>query len=670
MIVETQNYLSLKELCMELSISVATGQNWIKLGKIKPDFIHEKRAFFTTDYVMGLKNSIITGDVKALKSRRNKKYVSGNSFYNSYISESCDAVLQLQKVFALIDENEIVVDDDIIRILVADAALHLFASKEHLSFEADKNLLQKFLRKEISIGKFDPFISNLISDRDITLKFCSDYSILFGLKYEYEANEDILGLIYISCKNIGKRKATGSYFTPTKVVKKLIRHLPVEKESRILDPCCGTGNFLMQLPGKISAENIYGSDIDEISVLIARVNMALKFPDTDPDIICEHISLRNYLTTDSEEKYDFIIGNPPWGFEFDDAEADEFRHKFVAATGKSIESYDIFIEQALGQLSPYGRLAFVLPEALLNVKSHMPIRHLIIENNSILSLDFLGNAFDGVQCPCIILQLQHTGKAIATTGMKVDDGKRSFVISSDREVSAECFSFTTSDEEYEILKKLKEKENNHYLKDNADFALGIVTGNNKEYISNTRTDSNEMILKGSDICKYHINQTDNYISFDPEKFQQVAQPKYYRAKEKLLYRFICNRLVFAYDDNQTLSLNSCNIVIPQIEELDMKYVLAVLNSRIAQFIFIKEFNSVKILRNHIESIPIPALNSDSQREIIELADKLISFNNVTSDEAKALYDEIDDKISEIFALSEKEKEIIRTVVDSGSSFLV
>lgn len=52
------------------------------------------------------------------------------------------------------------------------------------------------------------------------------------------------------------------------------------------------------------------------------------------------------------------------------------------------------------------------------------------------------------------------------------------------------------------------------LKNNADFALGIVTGNNKKYISNNKTADNEMILKGSDISKYHIKQSDNYIIFN------------------------------------------------------------------------------------------------------------------------------------------------------------
>lgn len=148
--------------------------------------------------------------------------------------------------------------------------------------------------------------------------------------------------------------------------------------------------------------------------------------------------------------------------------------------------------------------------------------------------------------------------------MNVNTGTASFTINIERTVSAEYFSFTTSDAEYNVLCKIRSMPNSAYLLDNADFALGIVTGNNKEYISDIKNENNEMILKGADICKYHITRTNNYIVFKPENFQQAAPTEMYRSPEKLLYRFISSQLVFAYDDKQTLSLNSCNIVIPRL----------------------------------------------------------------------------------------------------------
>lgn len=56
-------------------------------------------------------------------------------------------------------------------------------------------------------------------------------------------------------------------------------------------------------------------------------------------------------------------------------------------------------------------------------------------------------------------------------------------------------------------------QNAAYLKGNAKFALGIVTGNNKEYILAEKRDDNEIILKGSDIQRYGMTPSGNYIRF-------------------------------------------------------------------------------------------------------------------------------------------------------------
>ena len=176
-----------------------------------------------------------------------------------------------------------------------------------------------------------------------------------------------------------------------------------------------------------------------------------------------------------------------------------------------------------------------------------------------------------------------------------------------------------------------------------------------------------MILKGSDLCKYRFHDTDHYIVFKPESFQQIAPTKYYRAEEKLLYRFICNQLVFAYDNRKTLSLNSCNILIPQIPGISVKYVMAVLNSRIAQFYFKKTFHSVKVLRSHIEQIPIPITNTESQEHIIRLADLILSATN--ENDITETYDEIDREIAEIYGLSGEEHLLIKETMKGENLFL-
>ena len=99
----------------------------------------------------------------------------------------------------------------------------------------------------------------------------------------------------------------------------------------------------------------------------------------------------------------------------------------------------------------------------------------------------------------------------------------------------------------------------------------------------------------------------------------------------------------------------------------MKYVLAILNSRIAQFIYKKEFNSVKVLRSHIENIPIPTVDESTQDNIIILTEKLISGLEIH--EAEKVYDELDILVSQVFNLNSDDFEIIKKAVDGENKFL-
>ncbi|MCM1105366.1 MAG: N-6 DNA methylase [Blautia sp.] len=660
--------VSLSDLCKELSISVATGRNWLKLEKITPSSIIKSSAFFSREYVAELKGNIKSGRNSSLKSRRNKKYISGNNVYQSYVSGTSKNIHTVQQIISFIEENNIELTKDVLCAIVAECAVQLILEKNN--YDTFSNSLLKYIQKDLPASGFWFLIDDLIADSPGVKNIIQLYPKLFDHQFVYEQSEDILGLLYISLNNIGCRKATGSYYTPTKIVQRLCGKLfdmntPIGKD--VFDPCCGTGNFILQLPPEIGFDNVYGNDIDTMSVYIARLNYALKYDVRDADTVYAHITEKDYLSFSENRKFDYIIGNPPWGYSFNDSQKTQLREKYVSATSNNIESYDVFVEQALSNLKEGGLLSYVLPEAILNVKTHTPIRKVLLNHSSFQYIEFLGNAFDKVQCPCIILQTAFTNAGFSSVGLRISDASREYTIHTSRKIDAECISFSMTDEEYQVMEKIESLNNKMTLYGNARFALGIVTGNNKEYITQIKTSSNEMILKGSDLCKFRYKPSSNYIAFKPESFQQIAPTEYYRAPEKLLYRFICNQLVFSYDNAQTLSLNSCNILIPEIPDLSIKYIMAVLNSRIAQFYFKKKFNSVKVLRSHIEQIPIPGIEKAAQDEIVSAVDSILeSADSLLIHE---LYDELDEKIADFYNLSVEDYHIIKSSMAGENLFL-
>ena len=85
--------------------------------------------------------------------------------------------------------------------------------------------------------------------------------------------------------------------------------------------------------------------------------------------------------------------------------------------------------------------------------------------------------------------------------------------------------------------------------------------------------------------------------------------------------------------------------------------MAVLNSSVAQFFFSKQFNSVKVLKSHIEQIPIPKVEKAIQQEIEILVDSILTSNDETYEK---LCEKLDEKISYLYGLSDEEILLIKS----------
>lgn len=655
----TQKGLTVDDVCKTLSISKATAKNWIRLGKIVPDIGDQ---LFSTEYVEKFVAELKSGKNTKLKSRRNKKSATGKVLYKDYVHTASN-----QKLVADLLELGIIENERDLLIVLANFAVQLYYQSRNIPF-GNSNVLLDFLSQE-QTSEFHILIKDLIGKDTVAPALINKLLPVLSKEILFVKGEDSLGFVYISLQDIGQRKSSGAYYTPEKVVGELIDRLyendPDLGSKTICDPCCGTGNFLLSLGTKgIDYANLYGQDIDSISVFLSRINIALMAPEMSAVDIQSRIIVGNTYFETFTQKFDVIVGNPPWGSDFSEEDALRCRKLFKTAVGKSIESYNLFVEKALSMLNHKGVLAFVLPEAILSVAAHDTVRRMMIAACSFKFISYLGNVFSGVQCPSIILGIAPDDEK-TVIGCRVSTESDTFVISKPRTFSDGTLSFNVSDEENECLNAISNIKNVVYLKGNAKFALGIVTGNNKKYIFTEKRDDNEVVLKGSDIQRYGMTSSGNYIRFAPESFQQVAPVEMYRAKEKLLYRFICEVPVFTYDDQQTLSLNSCNIVIPDVAGLEMKYILAILNSSVTVYFISKKFNSVKLLRSHIEQMPIPVVPMDIQTSIIKKVDRIMN----SSENISGLYEDLDSDIMQLFGLSRAHRDIIKKFLRKKNLFL-
>ncbi len=640
---ELHTSVTLSQACEFLSISTATGRNWVKSGRLIPSGYKNGQPFFEKKEILQFHKELSDGSLSYLKSRRNKNYRTGTYIASGYIERNSPNHEVIRSLLKEIDVNSFEFSN-----VFLQCALRFFA--EQLMIKTEPSIQNELLNSLIAEPVFEEFLKANSFFKDIC---CT-----------YVPNEDTLGFFYLSLKNLADRKSSGSYYTPAWLAKKLITEQlhDFSTAASVLDPSCGTGCFLLQLPSALPLENIHGYDIDPISIAVTRINLAIKYHISTLQqlhILNKNITLGDFLSQDQSEydQYDIILGNPPWGAKISKQKKNTYEQYLSCAAAVSPESCDLFIEKSIRLLSQKGKLSFVLPEAVLAVKSHTLIRTIIHKETRLCSLDFLGEVFEHVHCPSILMTIEKNEESIFYSNARISQCSIVYSISVERLFQKDFPLFLMPDKEYLLLQKLLSCPSSTTLVDKSVFALGIVTGNNSDHIYKNPAPGLEPIIKGCDINRYHINSASGYIHFDPEQFQQTALESSYRAPEKLVYRFINKQLTFAYDTTGLLTLNSCNILIPQINGLSVKYVMAVLNSGIAQFIFEKCFHSIKVLRSHLEQIPIPMVEKEKQQDIISYVDRLLELKD-NDPACQLIYKTLDQKIAELYQLSKEEYELI------------
>jgi len=186
-----------------------------------------------------------------------------------------------------------------------------------------------FLEEDISLWLLSP----KIEDRCLAL-LCSIVEALTNYDFS-KIDEDIFREIYEEIIERKERRKAGEYYTPEWLVQLILNDVLALREEKkaipkILDPACGSGTFLYRaikiLMEKGSSlrdiiKNMAGVDINPIATLITKANYLIAISDliegseeiTLPIYTKDCLKSPDLFDYDVKiEKYDMIIGNPPW----------------------------------------------------------------------------------------------------------------------------------------------------------------------------------------------------------------------------------------------------------------------------------------------------------------------------------------------------------------------
>lgn len=634
-----EDYLTYEEVSEVLGISSATVRNWVKLGHIKPASVHLGNRFLRS-HINEIKSNITDGSLPKLNKRANKTKAISESIPTEYadnneVLEPISAITKLTKAFNLDKDSVLFV-----------TALNLLTKAGLISNTQNLSINGISYSNDIIKSEIEDWLH---TKEDLQLT--THYKDVLNAKVPI--NCDFLGLLHQTFLFEGEKAKTGSYYTPKYIVDEVVTQ-NIKKGSIVLDPCCGTGQFLLLASEKIdNPSNLWGFDIDKNAIRLAKINLFLKFPN---HIFKPNIYLRNSLLHECEDtpNFDIVITNPPWGSHFTHDEELMLKRKYRDI--KSNEAFAYFLDAGMAFLKDGGTLSYILPESILNIKIHKDIREKILKQTTIKKIKYFKRPFDGVFTNAIRIDLinRKTDKNVF-----IAEKNGSLFQPEQKKISTnDDFIFDVfTDTNDAVLTDRVYAVKHTTLKDNAIWALGIVTGDNKKHIQDQKGSESEPILTGKDIKRFCTKKQSKFIKFIPDQFQQVAPDEKYRAKEKLLYKFISKHLVFAYDDKQTLTLNSANILIPTIPNYPIKTILALFNSTLYQFIFEKKFGAIKVLKSHIEQLPLPDINKEKHIKFERLVDELLK-KDLDIQERRSLYKKLDDEVMNLFSFDEQEKKQI------------
>ena len=428
--------------------------------------------------------------------------------------------------------------------------------------------------------------------------------------------DDWIGFVYQSLTTEGRRILKGLYYTKPVIVSEMLSDIQVLSGERFLDPCCGSGIFLLKVE-HVQLEQLYGIDNDPIAVMIAKANLMVKYNESTvyPQIY-QMDFLLHAASALGDMKFDYIVTNPPWGTEKGELHTSEVI--------QSKEKASLFFTEAFKFLNKGGIQHFLLPSSLMKIKVHGDFRRFVTHETRMETLKCYRERFKGVFTDFLSLKVSR----------KPTFGSQNYVVyGANNEVSRKefkpleddfCAIPMLNDRDETIIGKVERRR--HDDLSHSQWALGIITGNNAKVLKDRPRKGLEPIYTGKDIGKYSLKKASRYIKYNRVDFQQCAKDEFYRAKEKLVYKFVSGHLCFTYDDKQRLFLNSANILIPEVDGMSMKTVLAFLNSSLFNFLYTKRFNDLKILKGNLCTLPFPKITAEQNQKLTALVDDALAGN--------------------------------------------
>ena len=442
-------------------------------------------------------------------------------------------------------------------------------------------------------------------------------------------------------------------------------------ELTICDPACGSGAFLNQaldflikehsyidelkarvlggglqfpdIENTILENNIYGVDLNEESVEIAKLSLWLRTaqPRRKLNDLSSNVKCGNSLIDDKKVAgdkafkwenefpdvfetggFDVVIGNPPYVLcqpSNTDEKILEFYKDFNVASFK-IDLFHLFFEKSINIMANNGKLGFITPNTYLTNMHIKPLRTFILEKTFINEL------------------INYEDSVFVDAGVDV-----STLVITKKNQRNDKINVLSSDKG--VLKNLRFKDQQDWLNDNehsfninkstsfkinldecekidsfCTVTFGLQTKDKSTYVSEIDKGGVwEKCYTGKDVNKYFL---ENSTLFFKNNFQEVKAGGSWNMEihhsKKIVVRQVGNpEPIAAYDAFGIATLNTMYSIVIKDEKWNYPYLLGIINSNLMKKYFLSNFADgkqlfPKIKGYQLKSLPIKISNITDQ----------------------------------------------------------
>ena len=384
------------------------------------------------------------------------------------------------------------------------------------------------------------------------------------------------------------------------------------------------------------------------------------------------------------EKFDVVIGNPPYGASL----KGKYREEVLKNFGRvpDFEIYYYFIEFAKKILRGHGTNSYIVPNTFLFNVFAFEYRKSILNNWKIKDLvDCTAfKIFESATVHNVVFVFQKSTELNDSIGYKQTFGARTFSeLVGKKTVEITKDSLLLNNKNWGLAFKLSEDVLNVILKIKSapsrigdifpDLSQGLIAydkykGQSEEVINSRAFHHKENTsgkfkkwLWGGDINPYEVKWNGKeYIDYSIG-IANPRKPKYFNG-ERILVREITNPKIYAGFTNEELYHDPAIIVILGNSK-NILPLLAILNSKLATFY---HFNSSpkatkgsfpKILVKDIKEFPLPKW--EDVQVLSSMVEKILATKSSSLDvDTKTVYKEIDQTIYQLYGLSDEEIKIV------------